>query len=293
MALTIDTQITFGITGSLSDALSHISTSLGRLSSGLRVNSAQDDPAGLAVASELRAKSRTLTQAKRNATDAVSLLQTAGGSLDVIDEKLVRMKELAEQSATGTYTAAQRTIMQSEFALMGTEIDRIAGTTTFNGTNLLDGSLASTATRTTSGGWREPNGGLQVQVEDGSDRDSDYYFVTVPKTDTAALFAGSTPSIATQSAAQSALTTIDSALIRKDNAQTWLGSQQNRLEGTIDELESRIAVYDQAESDIMDADIVTELTDYVANSVLAESATAMLAQANLVPRLALSLIEGL
>ncbi|MBF0529973.1 MAG: flagellin, partial [Deltaproteobacteria bacterium] len=126
----------------LSNASKALSTSINRMSSGLRINSAADDAAGLAIREMMRADIATLNQGQRNASDAVNMLQTADGALSVVDEKLTRMKELAEQSSTGTYTTAQREIMNSEYQAMAKEIDRIANATDFNGIKLLDGSVS-------------------------------------------------------------------------------------------------------------------------------------------------------
>ncbi len=115
-------------------------TSVQRLSSGLRINSSADDAAGLAIRELMRADVAALNQGVRNANDAISLIQVADGALGIIDEKLIRMKELAEQAATGTYNSDQRLMINSEFQAMGAEIDRIAFATNFNGQYLLDGS---------------------------------------------------------------------------------------------------------------------------------------------------------
>ncbi|MBW2142216.1 MAG: flagellin, partial [Deltaproteobacteria bacterium] len=141
--------------------------SIERLSSGLRVNSAADDAAGLAIRELMRADIQVIRQGIRNASDGISLLQTAEGALSVIDEKLVRMKELAEQAATGTYTTVQREIMNSEYQAMAAEIDRIANATDFNGVTLLDGSLDVLA-----GGTN-----LKIHFGTGNSSSADYYFI--------------------------------------------------------------------------------------------------------------------
>ena len=125
----------------LSDHYGALSTSTQRLSSGLRINSAADDAAGLAVRELMRSDVSTMNQGIRNANDAISMIQTADGALQVVDEKLIRMKELAEQAATGTYTSDQRIIIDSEYQAMMSEITRISMATNFNGINLLDGTL--------------------------------------------------------------------------------------------------------------------------------------------------------
>ncbi|MCY2925081.1 MAG: flagellin, partial [Planctomycetota bacterium] len=127
----------------LGTSYSALQQSVERLSSGLRINSAKDDAAGMAVSELIRADVAQLQQAARNGQDAVSMLQTSEGALGVVDDTLVRMKELAEQAATGSYSTAQRQIMNEEYNQLAEEISRVAQSTSFNGTNLLDGSTAS------------------------------------------------------------------------------------------------------------------------------------------------------
>ncbi len=151
----------------LSDIYGRLSKSTQRLSSGLRVNSAADDAAGLAIRELMRADIQVLNQGVRNASDAISMIQTAEGAMNVIDEKLVRMKELAEQAATGTYTTAQREIMDSEYQAMAAEIDRIANATRFNGVQLLDGTLHSF----------HDGSGMKIHFGTGNSSAEDYYFI--------------------------------------------------------------------------------------------------------------------
>ena len=125
----------------LNNHYSGLAASVRRLSSGLRVGSSADDAAGLAIRELMRADITALNQGVRNANDAISMIQTADSALGIIDEKLIRMKELAEQAATGTYNSDQRLMIDSEFKAMADEIDRIAASTDFNGVKLLDGSL--------------------------------------------------------------------------------------------------------------------------------------------------------
>jgi len=155
----------------LTSIYQQLSTSTQRLSSGLRVNSAADDAAGLAVRELMRADIAVLNQGLRNASDAISMIQTAEGALGVIDEKLIRMKELAEQAATGTYTTVQREIMNSEYQAMAAEIDRIANATDFNGIKLLNGDLSSTSLHDGSG--------LKVHFGTGNLSTEDYYFIKI------------------------------------------------------------------------------------------------------------------
>lgn len=152
-----------------------LNTSVQRLSSGLRINSAADDAAGLAIRELMRSDITTLNQGIRNANDAISLIQTADGALSVIDEKLIRMKELAEQAATGTYNSTQRLIINSEFEAMGMEIDRIANATDFNGIHLLNGSLAGEH----DGSGLDSKGALKVHFGTGNDSAEDYYCIDI------------------------------------------------------------------------------------------------------------------
>ena len=154
---------------------SGLSTSVRRLSSGLRVGAAVDDAAGLAIRELMRADIATLNQGVRNANDAISLIQTADGALSIIDEKLIRMKELAEQAATGTYNSDQRLMIESEFQAMAREIQRIATATDFNGVKLLDGSLSGLH----DGSGLSSAGALKVHFGSGNDSAEDYYYISI------------------------------------------------------------------------------------------------------------------
>jgi|UniRef100_A0A7C3SJ85 flagellin len=270
---------------SLSFTYSRLSTSVARLASGLRINSAADDAAGLAIREMMRTDIRVLNQGVRNANDAVSLIQTADGALSVIDEKLTRMKELAEQAATGTYTAAQRLIMDSEYQAMASEITRIANATDFNGVKLLDGSLSSADTQ------------MKIHFGTGNSSAEDYYYIRINAATASALGVGNALdagtagyTISTQAAAQEALGAIDSAISIKDNIRANLGALANRLANTVSNLTIQAENLQAAESRISDVDVATEMTEFVRNQILTQAAVAMLAQANALPQLALSLI---
>lgn len=165
-----------GSTRILSKHYQQLATSTQRLASGLRINSGADDAAGLAIRELQRAEVASLNQGMRNAQDAVSLLQTADGALQIIDEKLIRMKELAEQAATGTYDSTQRMMLHNEFKAMAAEIDRIADATDFNGIKLLDGSLVGPH----NGSKLDPTGELKVHFGTGNDCAEDYYYIGIP-----------------------------------------------------------------------------------------------------------------
>ena len=276
----------------LSISYNRLSTSVSRLSSGLRINSAMDDAAGLAIRETMRTDIRVLNQGVRNANDAMSLIQTADGALSVIDEKLTRMKELAEQAATGTYTTAQRLIMDSEYQAMASEITRIANATDFNGVKLLDGSLSGTGGTPGTTGQR-----LKVHFGSGNSSAEDYYYIAINASTASALGVGNATgvgtagrTISTQAAAQGSLTAIDSAITEKDNIRAALGALGNRLANTVSNLTIQAENLQAAESRISDVDVATEMTEFVRNQILTQAAVSMLAQANSLPQLALQLI---
>ncbi|HEC68393.1 MAG TPA: flagellin [Candidatus Desulfofervidus auxilii] len=246
-----------------------------RLSSGLRINSAADDAAGLAVREQMRADIAVLRQGVRNANDGISMIQTADGALSVIDEKLIRMKELAEQAATGTYTDAQRQIMDSEFQQMASEITRIATATDFNGIKLLNGDQSA---------------GLTIHFGTGNSSSEDYYAVSINEATSSALGLNNV-AISTQDLAKAALGNIDSAISSKDEIRANLGAMQNRLEATVSNLTIQAENLQAAESQISDVDVATEMTEFVRNQVLAQAGVAMLAQANALPQMALTLLS--
>lgn len=300
----------------LSNTYNKLSTSVKRLSTGLRINSAADDAAGLAIREGMRSEVASLNQGVRNANDAISMIQTAEGALSVIDEKLIRMKELATQAATGTYTNEQRMIIHSEFSAMASEIDRIATATDFNGIKLLDGNTsiagedgswtsgntwsATQGTWENSSGWSEAQGtasngdilgGVKVHFGTGNNRAEDYYFVRIGDMRTDSLGLGSDDvALTTQHAAQTALTKINTAIIRKENTRASLGGVQNRLENTITNLSVQAENVQASESRISDIDIASEMTEFVRNQVLAQAGIAMLSQANSLPQMALQLL---
>jgi flagellin len=270
-----------------------LETSTRRLSSGMRITQSSDDAAGLAVRELLRADIVSLQQGMRNANDAISLIQTADGALGVIDEKLIRMKELAMQASTGTYNSDQRLIIDSEYQAMASEITRIANSTDFNGIYLLNGNLSST---THNGAGMDPTGQLKVHFGTGNDSAEDYYYIQINNSTASALGVGlgagtgAGASISTQQLAQQALDVLQNAIISKDKIRANLGSLQNRLENTVTVLGIQAENVQAAESRISDVDVAEEMTEFVKNQILTQAAVSMLAQANSLPRMALSLI---
>lgn len=296
MALTVNhNMMAMNAANNLSTSYGKLGTSVRRLSSGLRVTSASDDAAGLAIRELMRSDISALNQGVRNANDAISLIQTADGALGVVDEKLIRMKELAEQAATGTYTSGQRLIIDSEYQAMASEITRIANSTDFNGIHLLNGNLSGS---THDGSGLTSTGKLKVHFGTANDSSEDYYYVQIGTSTASALGVGNQAAdgpgktISTQSAAQAALEGIQNAIVSKDKIRASLGAMQNRLENTISNLKIQGENLQSAESRISDVDVSTEMTQFVRQQILTQSAVAMLSQANSLPRMAMQLMGG-
>ena len=283
------------VANNLTSHYADLKTSTERLSTGLRVNSAADDAAGLAIRELMRTDITALQQGVRNANDAISLLQTADGALGVIDEKLTRMKELAEQASTGTYDSTQRLMIESEYQAMASEITRIANATDFNGIHLLDGNLSSD---THVGSTMSATGKLKVHFGTANDSAEDYYYIKIGTSTASALGVGNQAvgtdglTVSTQEAAQKALVAITNAVVSKDKIRAHLGALQNRLENTISNLTTQSENLQAAESRISDVDVATEMTKFVRNQILTQSSVAMLSQANSMPRMAMTLISG-
>jgi flagellin len=245
-----------------------------RLSSGLRIVGAQDDAAGLAVRELLRADVAALRQAARNAQDAVSMLQTGEGAMQVVDNILVRMRELAEQAANGTYTDGQRNAINSEFTQLSEEVDRIAAVTNFNGIELLNSA----------------SGTLSIQVGTANGDDDK---ITVNLIDVTVSGLGiDEVNLATQASAAAALVTIAAAIESKDSARASFGAKMNRLDASVTVLDTQAENLLAAESRISDVDVAKEMSVFARNQVLAQAGVAMMAQANAMPQMALSLLRG-
>jgi len=279
----------------LNDNYSRLARSTRRLSSGLRVNTASDDAAGLAIRELQRADIATMRQGARNAADAISMIQVADGALQVIDEKLIRLKELAEQAATGTYDSTQRLMIESEFQAMASEITRIANQTAFNGVKLLDGTLSGPH----DGSGLLARGEMKIHFGPGNHSAEDYYYISIGCATASALGVGNQSlesdagfCVSTQSAAQNTLDAITLAIVSKDKIRAALGAIQNRLENTVTNLNIQAENLQAAESRISDIDVATEMTEFVRNQILTQAAVAMLAQANSLPRMAMNLIGG-
>ena len=283
------------VANNLTSHYGNLKTTTERLSTGLRVNSAADDAAGLAIRELMRTDIAALQQGVRNANDAISLLQTADGALGIIDEKLTRMKELAEQAATGTYDSTQRLMIESEYQAMASEITRIANATDFNGIQLLNGNLSSD---THNGSALTSTGKMKVHFGSANDSAEDYYYIQIGTSTASALGVGNQAvgtdgrTISTQEAAQKALVAVTNAVVSKDKIRAHLGALQNRLENTVSNLTTQAENLQAAESRISDVDVATEMTKFVRNQILTQSSVAMLSQANSMPKMAMQLIGG-
>ncbi len=258
----------------------NLETTVERLSSGLRINKAADDAAGLAISEGLRSQIRGLAMAQRNASDGISLIQTAEGVLSTVHSILTRMRELALQSANGTYGADERSYLDDEFQRLIDEIDRIASTTEFNGINLLDGGLSA---------------GISFQVGLNSVAD-DRITVSIPDAHTSTIgLAGGrhlvSHSITSVDGALRALASIDTAVGDTSQIRGGLGAAQNRLEHTINNIQIMRANVTAANSRIRDADIAAEASELARVNILTQAATAMVAQANQLPTMALQLLQ--
>ena len=290
-------QMASNVANTLTSHYGNLQTSTKRLSTGLRVNSAADDAAGLAIRELMRTDITALQQGVRNANDAISLIQTADGALGVIDEKLTRMKELAEQAATGTYDSTQRLMIESEYQAMASEITRIANATDFNGIHLLNGNLSSS---THSGTGMTSTGKMKIHFGTANDSAGDYYYIQIGTSTASALGVGNQATassatadartVSTQEQAQKALLGLTNAVVSKDKIRAHLGALQNRLENTISNLTTQSENLQAAESRISDVDVATEMTSFVRNQILTQSAVAMLSQANSMPQMAMQLI---
>lgn len=230
--------------------------SMEKLSSGLRVNRAADDAAGLSISEKMRGQIRGLNQASRNAQDGISYIQTAEGALNEVSDMLTRLKELSVQKANGTYSATDITNLDLEMDQLGTEIDNIIATTEFNGINTFTGTI-------------------DIVI---SDDDTDVFAV-------GAAVAAQTLSSASATAA------IETSIDAINTARSTFGSHQNRLEHIVNNLGTTTENITAAESRIRDVDMAREMMEFTKMSILQQAATAMLAQANQQPQGVLTLLK--
>ena len=263
---------------------SRLSNSVERISSGLRINKAADDAAGLAISEGLRSDIRTLRQAVRNSNDGVSLINIAEGALNEQGGMLIRLRELASQAATGTTGSTERATIQLEFNALRNEIDRITHTTRFNDQNLIDGSLASSVSSAN-----------QIFIQVGIDNNVNSRINLNEQLDLTAITVSALSidslSVTSASGALDALDAINTAIGSVTATRGQVGSVQNRLVRTISNLNISVENLQAAESQIRDADIAEEVALLTRNQIMVQASTAMVGQANLIPQSVLQLLQ--
>ncbi|MCA5926472.1 flagellin FliC [Pectobacterium brasiliense] len=293
----INTNIMSLVTqNNLNKSQSSLGTAIERLSSGLRINSAKDDAAGQAIANRMTAQVKGLTQAARNANDGISLTQTAEGNLNEINNNLQRVRELAVQAASDTNGSTDRTSIYTEMKQRLDEIDRVAKSASFNGTNLLDGTAS---------------GGINIQV--GANTGANEVITIdsgalVNASTTSGLSSGVSTSVDAISGgtgaasgsgaiggsgglAQQIVNAVDTALKAVDTARSNLGAIQNRFESTITNVNNTINNLSNARGRIQDADYAVEVSNMTKANILQQAGTSVLSQANQVPQTVLSLLR--
>jgi flagellin len=269
--------------GALHSQQTSLNKSLEKLSTGLRINRASDDAAGLSVSESLRSRIRGMDRAKSNAEDGIALVQIAEGATGEINNILQRMRELSIQSATDTMTTTERSYTNKEFGQLMSEITRISSSASYNGMTLLDGASGSFGV---SGGSSSV-----IHIGSGSSASVDRVSITVNSMTLGALgLSATTTAVTTATAATSALSLIDTAIKSVNTMRSDMGAYVNRLEFAINNLANQIYNTQDAESRIRDVDFAKETTEFTRSQILTQSATAMLAQANQVPQGVLNLL---
>ena len=260
-----------------------LALSVERISSGIRINRAADDAAGLAISEGLRSDIRALRQAVRNASDGISLMNVTEGALNEQAGILIRLRELAAQAATGTVGSTERATIQLEFSALRSELDRISATTEFNGLKLLDGNLASSVAA---------NSHTLIQIGIDSTENSRIDLntqINLESIDSTQLGIHNL-SVTASSEALTALDKINEAIGSITGSRGKVGAVQNRLTRSIANLSVSVENLTAAESSIRDADIAEEVAELTRNQILVQTATAMVGQANLIPQSVLQLL---
>jgi flagellin len=255
-----------------------MSTAMEQLSTGSRVNSAKDDAAGMAIGTSMTSQIRGLNQAVRNLNDGVNLLQTAEGALNETTNMLQRMRELAVQSASGTYSTTQRVYLQTEFTALNSQIDKIASETTWNGFTVLTGTTGGTTTGTYS---------FQSGQTSGQTIDVAIGGMTV----SALLMTATSVAISSAASASAALAYIDSAINTVNSQRATIGAAVNRMTYAADNMTNISANVSASRSTIMDTDYATASTNLSKAQIIQQASTAMLAQANQQPQTVLALLK--
>jgi flagellin len=283
MALTVNTNTTsLNVQKNLNRASDALSTSMQRLSSGLKINSAKDDAAGLQISNRMQSQIRGGNQAIQNANDGISVAQTAEGALQATTDILQRMRELAVKARTGTNGTADQKATNLEFADMSDEISRIAASTNLNGKNLLDGS-AGTVT-------------LQVGANTGTANHIDLvlsskFDAVSLSVDKATLALTGTDAATAGSNIDAAITAIDAAIAAIGDTRASLGASQNRLTSTIQNLQNIVENTTAAQGRVQDTDFAAETANLTKQQTLQQASTSVLAQANQLPSAVLKLLQ--
>ncbi len=269
---------------SLEQAGHGLNKSLEKLSTGLRINRASDDAAGLSVSETLRSQVRGLGRAKANAQDGIALLQIAEGAANEISEILQRQRELAVQAANDTLTSTDRSYLNQEFGSLTNEITRIANSTKYNGQTLIAGGTGSFGTASSSS--------IHIGANAKSGVDNIKVSFSAITAGSIGLTGGTTKvGVSTQASALTAISKIDTAIKTVNGARSDIGSTVNRLEHAINNISNQEFNTQDAESRIRDVDFADETTKFTRNQILTQSATSMLSQANQLPQNALSLLR--
>jgi flagellin len=273
--------------GSLYSVNRDMSKSLEKLSTGLRINRASDDAAGLGVSENLRTQVNGTAQASKNAQDGIAAITIAEGAANEVSSILQRMRELAVQSSNDTLTSVERSYTESEFQALNSEIDRISNATNYNKQEL----LSTTATRFGNG-----TAGSVLWVDANNTVGVDSVTVTIDTLTTAALSLSNAGGVSTthltdQTSSVTAIATLDVAINSVNTMRSDMGAYINRLEHAINNLSVSNTNQQSAESLIRDVDFATETSQFTRNQILTQSATAMLAQANSLPQSVLSLLK--
>lgn len=279
MALTVNTNMaSLNAQRNLSTSSSALSLSLQRLSSGLRVNSAKDDAAGLAISQTLTSAIRGNNQAIRNANDGISVGQTAEGAMGQIANNLQRIREIAVQSANGSVSDTNRSQLQKEVDQLTQEISRITQTTQFNGTSLLSGGSTLTFQVGSSG---STDNTVSVSAAD----------LTTLKSYNSALTNTGTIKVTSQSDAQAALSGLDADISKVSDTRSTFGAVQNRFDAVVANLQNYTENLTSANSRIMDVDFASETANLTKNQILQQAGTSILKQANTLSQSALTLLQ--
>jgi flagellin len=265
-----------------------MSKSLERLSTGLRINRASDDAAGLGVSENLRTQVRGTSQAMRNAQDGIAAITIAEGAANEISGILQRMRELAVQSANDTLTSTERAYTDQEYSQLISEIDRIAEVTNYNGMKLVSSSGTNSNARFGLGGTGGTGSALWIDANDQYGQDS--ITITVDTLTTVELGVDTT-SLSDQAAAVASITALDTSIDSVNTMRSNMGAFINRLEHAINNLMISNTNQQAAESLIRDVDFASETTQFTRNQILTQSGTAMLSQSNMLPQGVLQLLQ--